>query len=181
MKSLSTAAVMAAAALAAPAFAHAQVSTSLAGVYGNLGYSWLHGGGADLGAIQGRLGYRMNNYLGVEGEVATGVDDDHIHVAPGVREHVKLRHAEAIYGVGYLPLSPRIDVLGRVGYGSTTARTSLAGFHNTDTDNSWNFGVGAQYHFDGRNGIRADYTREEFIGNGNGHANVWSVAYSRRF
>jgi hypothetical protein len=182
MKSLKTAAALAAATLVAPALAHAQASTSLAGVYGNLGYADAHGGGVDLGAIQGRLGYRYNNYLGVEGEGAIGVNSDHTTVAPGVTVRDKLRHQEAVYGVGYWPLNNKFDVLGRVGYGGSTVRTSALGVHDTDSDNSWNYGVGAQYHLDGQNGVRADFTRQEFIGHSQAdHANVWSVAYSRRF
>jgi len=181
MKSLIGAAFTAAAALCAPALSHAQDATNLTGFYGNLGYADAHSNGVDLGAIQGRLGYRMNNYLGVEGELAGGVKSDHVAVAPGVAARLKLRHQEAIYGVGFLPLTPQWDLLGRVGYGGSTVRASAAGLKATDADNSWNFGAGAQYHFDGKNGIRADYTREEFVGHGSDHANVWSVAYSRRF
>jgi hypothetical protein len=57
------------------------------------------------GAIQGRLGYRFNTYLGVEGELSGGVKSDDIDVA-GVPVDVKLQHAEAIYGVGFLPSRP---------------------------------------------------------------------------
>jgi len=181
MKSLTTAAALAAASLVAPALAHAQQSTSLAGMYGDIGYAKAHGNGVDLDTIQGRLGSRLNNYMGVEGELGIGVKGDRVAAAPGVNARVKLRHQEAIYGVGYLPLGANADLLVRGGYGATTVRASAAGLHSTDTNNSWNLGVGAQYHFDGVNGIRADYTRHEFVGKGEGHANVWSIAYARRF
>jgi hypothetical protein len=181
MKSFTTAALLAAATLAAPAFAHAQESTALTGMYGNLGYAHAKGNGVSLGAIQGRLGYRADNYMGAEGELGVGIDGDRVGVAPGVNARVKLRHQEAIYGVGFVPVSPQFDVLARVGYGATTVRASAAGLHDTDTNNSINYGVGAQYHFDGANGVRADFTRHDYLGGGTGHANVWSVAYSRRF
>jgi opacity protein-like surface antigen len=181
MKSLIGAAFAAAAALCAPVLSHAQDSTSLAGLYGNLGYSDAHSNGVDLGAIQGRLGYRLNNYLGVEGELAGGVKSDHKTVAPGVRVSQKLRHQEALYGVGFLPLNEKFDLLGRVGYGGSTVRTTAAGVRSTDSRNSWNFGAGAQYHIDKANGVRADYTRQEFVGHQGGGANVWSVAYTRGF
>jgi outer membrane immunogenic protein len=181
MKFLMTAASLAAIGAALPVFAHAQQVQAPTGLYGNLGYSDADGSGVNLGAIQGRLGYRLNNWFGVEGELATGVKNDKFNVAPGVDAKVKLKLQEAIYGVGFLPLTPQWDLIGRVGYGGDTIRTSAVGLRNTDADNSWNFGAGAQYHFDGKNGIRADYTREEFVGHGADHANVWSVAYSRRF
>jgi hypothetical protein len=163
-----------------PVAAQAQESTSLAGVYGTLGYSHQDGGPADVGTIQGRLGYRFNNYVGVEGELGTGVKSDHVTVAPGVSARVKLRNEEAAYAVGFLPVNPKLDLLARVGYGHTSLRTSAAGVSVKDGIDSWNYGAGAQYHFDAVNGIRAEYTRKDFRG-GDGHADVWSVAYARRF
>jgi hypothetical protein len=181
MKSLIAAAALAAVGTALPSISLAEQSTSPTGFYGNLGYANAHQDGVDLGAIQGRLGYRYNNYLGAEGELAVGVKGDTLAVAPGVDANVKLRHEEAIYGVGFLPVSPKFDLLGRVGYGGSTIRTSVANLHSSDADNSWNLGAGAQYHFDGKNGLRADFTRAEYLGHGDDHANVWSVAYNRRF
>jgi len=180
MKSLIAAASVAVLASAAPAFAQDTASPHT-GVYANLGYTNFSGDDIDLGAIQGRLGYRLNNWLGVEGELAGGVKNDKVNIAPGVDAKVKLDHQEAIYGVGFLPLTPQWDLIGRVGYGHTKATGSAGGIDVSDSGDSWNFGAGAQYHIDGFNGIRADYTREEFQGHDAGHSDVWSVAYSRRF
>jgi predicted porin len=178
MKSLITAASLGIIAFAAPAIAQVQ-TTAPTGVYANLGYSNLGPGDAKLDAIQGRLGYRFNNWLGLEGELAGGLGSDKVNVAPGLDGKVKLQHQEAVYGVGFLPLTPQWDLIGRVGYGNTKLKTSAAGLSDTDNEQSWNFGAGAQYHFDDKNGVRADYTRQEYEHNGN--ADVWSVAYSRRF
>ena len=190
MKSLALAASAAALACALPAIASAQTTTAPTGVYATLGYADAHTSGVDLGAIQGRLGYRFNNWLGVEGELAGGVKGDSLDVPTGltspatVRADVKLRHQEAIYGVGFLPLSPQWDLLARVGYGNQKVKVSAPGFAGAEAEangKSWNYGVGAQWHWDGMNGIRGDYTREEFTHGSSGHADVWSVAYSRRF
>lgn len=178
MKMLFAAASAAAIALVAPAVAQAQDAP--VGVYGNLGYANTHADGVNLGAIGGRLGYRMNNWFGVEGELAGGVKSDDVNVG-GVNAKVKLRHAEAIYAVGFAPVSPNFDLIGRIGYGNTKLKASALGQSASDDGDSWNFGVGGQYHFDGVNGVRADYTRQEFRGNDGGHADVWSIAYSRRF
>ena len=180
MKFLIAAASVAVVAAAAPAFAQDQITVK-PGVYVNLGYANFGGSGVDLDAIQGRLGYRVNNWFGVEGEVAGGLGRDKVNVAPGVDAKVKLDHQEAIYGVGFLPVTPQFELLGRVGYGHTKTSGSVDGYDVTDRGDSWNFGGGGQYHFDGVNGIRADYTREEFQSHDGGHANVWSVAYSRKF
>jgi outer membrane immunogenic protein len=179
MKSLITTAILAAT-LAAPALSHAQDATSAPRFYGNLGYGVHDMGSADLGSIQGRLGYRYNNWLGVEGELGGGVKSDRVTTAPGVSAKVKLDHEEALYGVGFVPLSDKMELLGRVGYGNTKVSASAPGASVSGSNESWNIGAGAQYHFDGLNGIRADYTRKEFR-SGPGKSDVWSMAYSRKF
>lgn len=173
-----------------PAVASAQAAAPSTGVYANLGYAATNSSDVDLGAIQGRLGFRFNNWLGIEGELAGGVKGDHFDVPTGVatpptvRADVKLRHQEAIYGVGFLPVSPQWDLLARIGYGNQKVKVSAPGVPGAEAEadgNSWNYGVGAQWHWDGKNGIRGDYTREEFTHGSSGHANVWSIAYSHRF
>lgn len=193
MKLIYAAASAAVLAVAVPAVASAQAAPATP-FYGNLGYADTHGSGVDLGTIQGRLGYRFNNWLGVEGELAGGVKSDDVHENIGgvdVSGKAKIEHQEAIYGVGFLPVAPNWEVLGRIGYGHTKAKVSdvtvsgpggaVAGPSASDSGDSWNFGVGAQYHWDGLNGIRADYTREEFTGSNSDHGDVWSIAYSRKF
>lgn len=180
MKILIAAASVAVIAAATPALAQIQ-PTANTGVYANLGYANVGIGDANIDAIQGRLGYRFNDFLGVEGEVAGGLGHDKVGVAPGVDAKVKLDHQEAIYGVGFLPITPQFDLLGRVGYGHSKISTSVAGLHDSDGEDSWNFGGGAQYTFDGHNGIRGEYTRQEYQGHDAGHADVWSVGYNRKF
>lgn len=195
MKALMAAASAAVVVAALPAIASAQTAgTRPTGVYGNIGYANTHGDGVNLGTIQGRLGYRFNDWFGVEGELAGGVKDDDVSTTVGastVTGKAKIEHQEAIYGVGFLPVGTNWDLIGRVGYGHTKGKVSdvtvtgpggtASNLSGTADGDSWNFGVGAQYHWDGLNGIRADYTREEFQGSGSGHGDVWSIAYSRRF
>jgi hypothetical protein len=176
-----TAAATLIAAASVPLAAHAQNlgTFSPVTVYGTIGYAGSNGDGVDLGAIQGRLGARFGNYVGLEGELAGGVKNDHVTVGATDVE-VKLRHQEAIYGVGFVPLSPRFDLVARVGYGHQDIRASAAGVSDTGGLDSWNYGGGGQYFFDNNNGLRVDYTRHDFTGN-NGGANVWSVGYVRKF
>ena len=193
MKAFMAAASAAVLACAVPAIAAAQTAPPT-GLYGTLGYSNSHADDVNLGAIQGRLGYRLNGWLGVEGELAGGVKSDDISGTVGtnlVTGKLKLSHQEAIYAVGFLPVGTNFDVLGRVGYGHQKAKisdatvvgtgVSASGISTSVDGDSWNFGVGAQYHWDGMNGIRADYTREEFRGDNSGHADVWAIAFSHRF
>jgi outer membrane immunogenic protein len=177
VKAFFLAASAAAIAAIAPAAASAQ-AMSQPQIYGGLGYSQSNDD-VDVGSIQARLGARFGSYVGVEGEYARGVKSDNINVA-GANVDVKLRHQEAIYGVGFLPLGPNTDLLARVGYGNTALRAKTAGAVLDDDGESWNFGVGAQHHFDGKNGIRADYTRYEFKGS-SAAANVLSLGYTRKF
>jgi hypothetical protein len=180
MKTLIAAASAAVLASVAPAIAQAQTQAPTTGIYGNLGYANTNADDVNLGSIQGRLGMRFNNWLGVEGELAGGVKSDDVNIG-GVNAKVELQHQAAIYGVGFMPISENTDLLARIGYGDTKIKGSALGTSATADGGSWNFGVGAQHHFDGVNGVRVDYTREEFSGDNSGHADVWSLGYSRRF
>ncbi len=182
MKLSTLAAASTAIAVLLPAAAMAQTTGGMFGpttFYGTLGYADTDLDHVNLGSIQGRLGARFGQYLGVEGELAGGVKDDTVNVN-GVDAKVKLNHQEAIYGVGFLPLSPNFDLLARVGYGHSEGTGSVAGVTADAKGDSWNYGVGGQYSFDGKNGIRADYTREQFQNKG-GDANVWAISYVRKF
>jgi hypothetical protein len=178
MKSLSVAASILAVLTAVPALAQAQ-SLSPTTVYGSLGYSQARSDGVDLGAVQGRLGARLGQHLGAEAELAGGVSDDKTYVA-GVPVDVEMKHQAAVYGVGFLPVTPKADLYARVGYGETKVKASAGGASATDRGQSWNYGVGGQYFLDGANGVRADYTRHDFKDDA-GEADVWSVGYVRKF
>jgi outer membrane immunogenic protein len=177
MKILIAAASAAVLAVLVPAAAQAQDAPT--GVYGNLGYSNASAEDLNFGVLGGRLGYRMNNWLGVEGELGFGVKDETVNVA-GVDVDLELKHTEAIYGVGFIPLGPNTDLLARIGYGNTELEGSAAGFSASEDGGSWNFGIGAQHHFDGVNGVRVDWTRSDFKNDG-GKADTFSVAYTRKF
>lgn len=149
--------------------------------YGTLGYDDTSMNHLDLGSVQLRLGARFNRYFGVEGEGSWGVNDDKIHVfgAPDVR--VQQTSQEAIYGVGFLPITPRFDLLARIGYGHTSGTGDVPGVFRGLRGDSWNYGAGGQYMFDDKNGIRVDYTREDFQPRHMEDANVWAVSYVRKF
>jgi len=170
-----------------------------ADLYGSLGYASVQTQYDDFsfGTIQGRFGARFTPHLGVEGELAVGVSGDSNSVGDDVfrlSRKDKLNAQGAIYGIGYLPLSPQADLFARVGYGRTEIRRDFdyrgvfpggdISIRDTEADNSWNFGVGAQYFFDEANGVRIDYTRHEFDDDqfkNNGDSDVWSLAYTRKF
>jgi hypothetical protein len=178
MKTLITATLVAGSMFAMPMLAKAQNSTE---IYGSLNYGQTRTHGADTGAIQGRIGAKLTPNFGVEAEVAGGVDGDDVYTSTGAPAHVKMEHQVAGYAVGYLPVTPNLDLLARAGYGTTKfstnnpAATPFDGSHD-----SWNYGVGGEYKFDDKNGIRADWTKSEYT-KSDLSSNTLSVGYVRRF
>ena len=141
-------------------------------VYGTIGYADSEG----LGVVQARLGYRFATYFGVEAEGGVGVKEDTVHVG-AVAVKLKEESQAAAYGVAFLPVSPKVDLFARVGYGTIHAKASAAGYTASDNGSDWAYGVGAQFFFDDHNGLRADYTK---FSTGD-YSNTWSVAYVRKF
>lgn len=167
------AAVAAAVALPAAAQTFQNPSWYVSGGYSNLSTDSLDD---SLNAVTGRVGARFNPYFGAEGELSVGLGDTEL--TPGV--DVNLNYDAAVYAVGAIPVSPNLELFGRVGYGTTELEASGGGVTVSEDGDSWNYGVGANYFFDGLNGVRADYTRRDFQDDG-GEADVWTVNYVRRF
>lgn len=179
MKNIVFAAVAAAslAGLAAPASAQ---TASPISYYGNLGYSYVDGGSAaQFSAAQARLGLRYGKYFGAEAEGAIGFDGDSATVG-GVNIDTKLKRSFAGYAVGFYPVTPQLDLLARIGYGSTRISAKSATTRVSATEESVNYGGGGQWSFDANNALRAEYTRYDFNHNTPG-ADVWSVSYVRKF
>ena len=147
--------------------------------YGTAGYTALDADGADLGAVTGRIGARLSPNFAVEGEGSIGVRDDDITVA-GVNGKVEHDYDAAIYGVGILPVSPNIELFGRLGYGTTKVKADIAGVSAEADGESFNYGLGGAYNFDAQNGVRADWTRRDFRDDG-GQADTYGLSYVRRF
>ena len=135
------AAVAAVALMAAPQAASAQA-------YVGAGYTNFDYEGGDIGAVTGRLGYRMHPNFAVEGEASTGLDDD---------GGVELNHNAGAYARGILPLSENFDVHARVGYTTSEVDTPLG----EAEDDGVAYGAGAEWRFSPNIGIRADWTRLE--------------------
>ena len=164
--------------VAAPSMAQTAPGT---GAYGTLGFGHVDGPGVGLGTAQGRLGYKFTPNLGLEAEGALGVDSDSTTIG-GVTVDTKVKRSVAAYGVGTVPLTDKFELFARVGYGNTKFKGTLpgTGIAASDDVNSWNYGAGGQYFFDGKHGIRADWTRHDFR-HDQGHADVYGVSYVRRF
>jgi outer membrane immunogenic protein len=182
MRVLFAAASAAAIAMLAPVAANAQDATT-GGAYANLGYSYVDADDGSLDAITGRVGFKFNNWVGVEGEAALGLGSEDVTVDVGtgpISGSVKLKHELAAYVVGFAPVGANTDLFARLGYGTQKLRVRALGVSDSDSVESFNYGIGVAHHFDGVNGVRVDWTRFDFK-DGFGKADVFSVAYSRRF
>ncbi len=163
MKKLLIAASAAALSLAAPALAHAEAS-----VYGTIGYANVSVDPVNLGVIQGRLGVNLTPHFGVEAEAAFGVADDEI-----LGISVELTHTYGAFAVARLPVSENMDIFVRGGFAS--AEVDVGG--TSASEDGAAYGVGVEGFFTPNDGVRLDYTRYDF----GGDADVWSIAYVRKF
>ena len=170
MKSLIAAAAFAALALATPAGAQ---------VYATVGYTAVDVNPVNLGALGGRVGYRINPYVGVEAEANFGVDDDKVDVL-GVPVKVELKRSVAAYAVGFWPATEKLDLFIRAGYGNVKIKASAFGVSASGDDSGWNAGVGGQYFFTPKDGVRGEYTKYGLESNGV-DADTWSISYVRKF
>ena len=150
-------------------------------IYATGGYASTNVEGLGLGVLQGRLGAQFGKYVAVEGEAGFGVKKTTTDAfSPGIPIEFKVRDEEAIYGVGIVPLSPEFEVFGRVGYGHVALEGSSGGFSASAGGNGVAYGGGARVWFTMKDGLRGDYTRVH-LNNGGGDADVWSIAYTRKF
>jgi opacity protein-like surface antigen len=173
------AAVAALAGAAAPAFA--QTLTAPQG-YGGIGYTGLDPNGHDLGEITGRLGLKFSPYWGVETEIGTGVSNSKFTNAAGNPATLSEQPSIAGFAVGYYPVTPKFDLLARVGYGETDLRIVDAAGRHENTSPEIAYGAGAQYFLTSEDGIRVDYTRRDFSeASAPKDMDTWQVGYVRKF
>jgi outer membrane immunogenic protein len=154
-------------------------SPALAQAYGNIGYTNVDAGSENFDSVTGRLGWQFASPLAVEAEATAGIGDEAVSVTPPV--NAKLKYAAAAYGVARVPVTPNVNILGRVGYGVQQIDVYGLGGAASGTEDSINYGAGVEFNFDAQNGIRADYTRHDFRDSGLGEADAWSVAFARKF
>ena len=104
------------------------------------------------------VGTKLTPHFGVEGELATGTNHDTTTTG-----QYKLSSKVAGYGVGYLPVSSSVDLIGRVGLSDTDLKAP-ASAGKLEQGTAVDYGVGAQYHFNGDYAARLDVTKSDFQG-----------------
>lgn len=186
------------------------------GLYANIGISQLsadldltdlnlQGNAVNLGEettkvimINGRLGYRLNQYIGIEGDAGFGIGKDSFQrtipvnvdtfgvVNVDADADLSIKNYFGIFARGILPVSDQFDVFIRGGYGTAKAEASavgttalLPGFSanavESQSTNGFAYGVGAEYHINERHGIRADFSAIS------SEAQFLSLAYAIKF
>jgi hypothetical protein len=187
MKSLIAVAAVAAAAAAIAAPASAETLSSYlspVSYTASLGYTGISWGGNNMGAVTLRAGADLGKYVGVEGEGSFGVADASVSVG-GATAKTHLNNAYAGYLVGRYPIMPNGNLFARVGYGHLDAQASASyGGVNASAragSDSLNYGAGGQYFFDGKNGLRLEYTRYDLRTDGAKDADTWSLSFVHKF
>ncbi len=145
--------------------------------YGTVGAANVNVEDANLGAIQGRVGARFGQYFGVEGELSGGIADDSTRIS-GTNVDVELKCDVGAYAVGYLPINPKADLFARIGYSKSEFDVSAAGLSASQEVDGVAYGVGGQYFFSDKDGIRLDYTKHD---SDDGDADVVGLSYVRKF
>lgn len=173
------------------------------GAYVNLGLTQLN---ADLAAgdrdleqlvgdssnftmATGRVGYRIMDYIAIEGELGFGLSGDsseEVITIQGIPVNTSVDFDidtyYAAFARGIFPVSDDFDIFARIGYGATKVKGSLTasaqGFTETDSEtlkvDDVLFGGGVQYNFTANDGVRVDFTKFD-------EANIATIAYARRF
>ena len=135
--------------------------------------------------IQGRLGWQSKSFFGAEIEGSFGVngDSDTIDLGTGPFDiETDIDTQIAAFAVARLPVSNRFSVLSRVGYHNTEIDAELDDgvtvLEDSTSTDGIAYGIGAEYAFDPKTSIRADYTRYDFDGP---DADALSLAIARKF
>jgi len=131
----------------------------------------------DSHGIGGKAGYQFTDYFGVEAQGSVGVIDDEQTIA-GFDVDIGYDYLVGGFGVAKFPLDNGFEIIGRAGYYYGEVSAEAAGESISDDQDGFALGAGAQYLWDGVNGIRADYT---YLDGDGGHADFVSLAYVRKF
>jgi outer membrane immunogenic protein len=113
----------------------------------------------NIGAAMGRLGYEINPFFAIEGEVALGLYEDDIDVPVIGPVDVGIDSGFGAFLVGKIPLAV-VDLFGRVGYADVSIEGSAGGFTASEDGSGMAYGAGINFNVLILR-MRAEYTRYE--------------------
>tara|TARA_R110002126_G_scaffold69044_7_gene174695 strand:+ start:1094 stop:1615 length:522 start_codon:yes stop_codon:yes gene_type:complete len=141
------------------------------------GYDRISVGDFNLDSLVVRGNYDFSEHFGIEAQANIGVGDDTV-VDSGVPFEMSLNYAASLFGVFRIVSNESGNIFVRAGYTTAEYETSAFGFSVTDKPDAWAYGVGGEYLFDARNGLRFDYTSVDYEGDS---ADVYGITYVRHF
>ena len=141
------------------------------------GYDRISVGDFNIDSLVLRGGYDFSKHFGVEAQANIGIGDDTV-VDFGVPFKMSLNYAVSAFGVFRLVSNENGSIFVRAGYTTAEYETSALGTSITDNPDAWAYGVGGEYLFDARNGVRFDYTMVDYDGE---NADVYGITYVRHF
>ncbi|HET9160758.1 MAG TPA: porin family protein [Caulobacteraceae bacterium] len=169
MKTLvSLATITAVMAFAAPAMAE---------ISGSLGYTSIDTDRAQVSGITARATWTQAWY-GAEAELSAGTGDDTVRVGSSSVK-VKLNREESLFARAQWPVAPNFDVFVRAGYTNTHFGNSGLPVRRNGSNQAFSYGLGAEYFFDGSNGVRADWTQRDYKAIET--SDSWSISYVHKF
>lgn len=152
--------------------------------YGNLG-GVIYDIDAPSYGLQGRLGYHTGRIIGAEVEGSLGIKNDDILVSDGTNILTGSSGVDyniAAFALARLPLTEALSVHARGGYDYREVGVSVSDGVTEVSDKATldgiAYGLGAEYLFTPRDGVRIDYTRYE---NDVSDFDSVSASYVRRF
>jgi len=147
----------------------------------------------DITMLTGRLGYRLNKYFALEGEAGFGLGGDDFAESLPIDVLGNIVNVDADIGLdvqnyyigfarGILPISDQFEVFIRGGYGTASAdadvTASVSGLtasgSASESVNGFAYGLGGQFNFTKKDGIRLDYSQFD-------ETNIVSLTYARQF
>ncbi len=145
------------------------------------GYTYLDADGVEFDVITLRGGYDFTEFLGAEGELQFGLSDETV-TAGAVTGDLSYDFGIGLFGKAQYPLTEQFSVFARLGYVYQEAEAAAAfggqNFNVSDGEGGVGYGVGAEWAFYGPNGVRFDYTRNDFDA---GENDAFTLSYVRRF
>jgi len=167
---------LAAAAIVSPALAQTASEGSSNGFSASVGYSHWDADDGSLGAVTARGRYMFTKYLGGEVEASFGVKDESSY---GV--DISIDNSFGGFAVASAPVSDRFDVFARFGYATTSLDAEYFGYKVSADIDGIAYGVGADFFFTEKFGIRGDFTKYDGGDTVSGEADVYSIAGVIRF
>ena len=139
--------------------------------------------GFDNVGVVGRVGYDFTANFGIEGELNYFSLDDEFDPGDGADVDVDV-FSYLAFAKAQAPVGERVTVFGRLGYGGITvdADVEIDGVSesNSESEDAFAYGVGAEFAVTPNGAVRADYTRID-LGDAGGDEGFFALAYTFRF